>query len=239
MNILIPMAGRGSRFAEAGYKLPKPLIDVGGKPMIQKVIENIGMSGTYIFIVQKEHCELFDLDKRLQKYAPQSVIIEIEGVTEGAACTCLLARDHIDNHEPLMIANCDQLMKWNRKGFRMMAAEEDTDGIILTFHSTSSKNSYIRMDHHSHIVEVAEKKVISDIATCGVYYWKRGDCFVWCADKMIAHNVRVNNEFYVCPTYQPMIDIGFVVKPYPVMRHFPIGTPEDLECYQKTLTTSI
>lgn len=221
MQILIPMAGRGQRFNR--YPSPKPLIDVHGKPMILKVLENIGLSGNYIFLVLKDHLDL------LKPILPGK-IITVDTVTEGAACTCLLAKDLINNDMPLLIANCDQIMEWDSDRF-MCYASGDMDGCILTYTSNSPKNSFAKVNRWGIVTRVAEKQVISDIATCGVYYWSRGSYMVDSCEKMIAKNIRCNNEFYLCPSYNEMIEDGLIVKVWHVDKHWPIGTPEDLEFY--------
>jgi len=111
MNVVIPMAGAGSRFESAGYTFPKPLIDVNGKPMIQTVVENLNIEANYIFIVQKEHYERYNLNHFLKLLAPNCTIIQVDGMTEGAACTALLAKKFIDNDQPLLISNSDQYVE--------------------------------------------------------------------------------------------------------------------------------
>ena len=142
MNILIPMAGAGSRFEKAGYTFPKPLIDVAGQPMIQKVIKNLNLQGRYIFLVQKAHYEKYDLENLLNLIAPNCKIVQIEGLTEGAACTVLKAQELIDNNEPLIIANADQYIKWNSFETISLFNEPDVDGGILTFNSIHPNHSF-------------------------------------------------------------------------------------------------
>ena len=228
MNILIPMAGKGSRFAETGrYSVPKPLIEVDGKPMILRVIDNLGINGNYIFLVLKEHEAI--LRPVLE---PKGVIVTVDAVTEGAACTCLLAKEFIDTEEDLLIANCDQLMEWNPNVFVLNTlGVMDMDGCILTFTSTSPKNSYAKVNRLGYVMRVAEKEVISDVATTGVYYWSQGHFMVEACEQMIAKNIRTNNEFYLCPCYNEMIEEGLIIRTMHVQRHWPIGTPEDLEIY--------
>ena len=197
MNILIPMAGAGSRFEKAGYTFPKPLIDVAGQPMIQTVIENLNLQGKYIFLVRKEHYEKYDLKSLLNLIAPNCEIVQIEGLTEGAACTVLKAQELIDNDEPLIIANADQYIKWNSFETISMFNEPDVDGGILTFKSIHPKHSFAKVDGDGFVLEVAEKKPISNDATVGIYYWKRGLDYVLYAESMIEKNIRTNNEFYV------------------------------------------
>jgi len=233
MNIVIPMAGRGSRFAEVGYTFPKPLIDVAGKPMIQRVVENLNIKANYIFIVQKEHYDTYNLKYLLNLIAPECKIIQIEGITEGAACTVLLAEQHIDNDNPLLVVNSDQVFEWDSSSFMYSMVADDVDGGILTFTATHPKWSYAKLDEDGYVCEVAEKKPISDIATAGAYYWKHGKDFVGATKKMISKNVRVNNEFYVCPVYNEAIEDGKKIKVSHIERMWGLGTPEDLDYYLK------
>ena len=228
MNILIPMAGAGSRFEKAGYTFPKPLIDVAGQPMIQTVIENLNLQGKYIFLVRKEHYEKYDLKNLLNLITPNCEIIQIEGLTEGAACTVLKAQELIDNNEPLIIANADQYIKWNSFETISMFNEPDVDGGILTFKSIHPKHSFAKVDGDGFVLEVAEKKPISNDATVGIYYWKRGFDFILYAESMIEKNIRTNNEFYVCPVYNEAIADGRRIKASLVDEMWGMGTPEEL-----------
>ena len=228
MNILIPMAGAGSRFEKAGYTFPIPLIDVAGQPMIQKVIKNINLQGRYIFLVQKAHYEKYDLENLLNLIAPNCKIVQIEGLTEGAACTVLKAQELIDNDEPLIIANADQYIKWNSFETISMFNEPDVDGGILTFKSIHPKHSFAKVDGDGFVLEVAEKKPISNDATVGIYYWKRGLDYVLYAESMIEKNIRTNNEFYVCPVYNEAIEDGRRIKASLVDEMWGMGTPEEL-----------
>lgn len=231
MNVLIPMAGAGSRFATAGYTFPKPLIDVRGKPMIQVVAENLNIDATYTYVVQKEHRVKYNLDTLLNLITPNCNIVEVDGVTEGAACTTLLAKEFIDNDEPLLMANSDQFVDWDSNEFMYKMNEQDADAGIVTFTATHPKWSFARLDDNGLVVEVAEKNPISDIATAGLYYWKHGSDYVRYAEQMIQKNIRVNNEFYVCPVYNEAIDDGLAVRTFHIDRMWGIGAPEDLNYF--------
>lgn len=227
-NILIPMAGAGSRFANAGYTFPKPLIEVNHKPMIQVVIENLNINANFIYLVQKEHYEKYNLKYLLNLITPRCKIIQVDGVTEGAACTTLLAKEAIDNDKHLLIANSDQFMEWDSNNFYYSASGDKIDGSILTFKATHPKWSFVKLDNNGYVTELAEKKPISDIATVGVYYWDKGSDYVKYAEQMIEKNIRVNNEFYVAPVYNEAIADGKKVKTYNIRKMWGLGTPEDL-----------
>ena len=231
LNILIPMAGAGSRFEKAGYTFPKPLIDVKGKPMIQVVVDNLNMDANFIFIVQKSHREKYNLDTLLNLITPNCKIVEVEGVTEGAACTTLLAKEFIDNDSPLVMANSDQFVEWDSNEFMYKMNETDCDGGIVTFKSTHPKWSFAKIDESGFVTEVAEKNPISDIATVGVYYWKKGSDYVKFAEQMIQKDIRVNNEFYVCPVFNEAILGDKKIKTFDIKQMWGLGTPEDLNYY--------
>jgi NDP-sugar pyrophosphorylase family protein len=232
MNILIPMAGEGSRFKKAGFEKPKPLIDVGGKPMIKWVVDNVGIDGKYIFIVQKKHTiEYPYLEGELKNMASDVEVITVDGLTEGAACTALLAEKLINNDDPLLICNSDQWIDWDSEHFLSFVKRKNCDGALLSFFSDSPKHSYARYNYNTRLItEVAEKQVISNFATVGIYYWKTGASFVECTNQMIKKNLRVNNEFYLCPAYNELIfSKDGKVELYPICDMRGMGTPKELE----------
>jgi HAD superfamily hydrolase (TIGR01509 family) len=231
MNVLIPMAGAGSRFQQAGYTFPKPLIDVEGKPMIQVVVDNLNIEATYIYVVQKEHREKYNLDTLLNLITPNCKIVEVDGLTEGAACTTLLAKEFIDNDAPLVMANSDQFVEWDSNEFMYKMIEQKVDGGILTFTATHPKWSFAKVDEYGYVTEVAEKNPISDIATVGVYYWAKGSDYVKYAEQMISKDIRTNNEFYTCPTFNEAIADGKKIKTFNIEKMWGLGTPEDLKYY--------
>ncbi len=228
MNILIPMAGAGKRFFDAGYIFPKPLIEIDNKPMIQWVIESLNLKANYIFIIQKEHQEKYNIKSVLKILQPNCKIIELDHLTEGAACTTLLAKKFINNDDPLIIANSDQYISWNSSKALYDFNSKNLDGAILTFEAIHPKWSYAKCNEKGFVTEVAEKKVISKNATVGVYYWKHGSDYVKSAEEMIKKNIRVNNEFYVCPVYNEFLLKNKKIKIHKVDKMWGLGTPEDL-----------
>jgi len=231
LNVLIPMAGAGSRFAAAGYTFPKPLIEVRDKTMIQTVVDNLNMEANYIFIVQKDHYEKYNLKSLLSAIKPGCKIVQVEGMTEGAACTTLLARELIDNDHPLIMANSDQFVEWNTNEVMYAFNADSIDGGILTFKANHPKWSYAKLDDNGFVSEVAEKNVISENATVGIYFWKKGSDYVKYADQMIAANDRTNNEFYVCPVFNYAIKDNKKIRIKQIERMWGIGTPEDLKYF--------
>ena len=232
MNVLIPMAGAGSRFEQAGYTFPKPLIEVNGKPMIQVVVENLNIDAKHIFIVQKEHYEKYNLKYLLNLITDNNCeIVQVEGITEGAACTTLLAKQFIDNDEPLVMANSDQFLEWSSNEFMYSMVADDVDGGIVSFEATHPKWSFAKLGEDGFVTEVAEKKPISNIATVGVYYWSKGSDYVKYAEQMIEKDIRTNNEFYVCPVYNEAIGDDKKIKVFPIQKMWGLGTPEDLKTY--------
>jgi len=233
MNILIPMAGEGSRFSKEGYTFPKPLIDVNGKPMIQAVVENLDFNANYIFLVRKEHLEKYEgLQDTLERITNgRCKIVKVDGLTEGAACTALLAKEYIDNDEDLLIANSDQIIEYSPENFNLIKELTNFDAMVYTFEAVHPKWSFVKTNSRGVIVEVAEKKPISNIATCGIYWYRKGSDFVKYAEKMIDKDIRVNNEFYIAPVYNELIDDGLTLVPFFVHEMWGIGTPEDLRSF--------
>jgi HAD superfamily hydrolase (TIGR01509 family) len=231
LNVLIPMAGAGSRFEQAGYTFPKPLIDVRNKPMIQVVVENLNIDANYIYLVQKSHREKYNLDTLLNLITPGCKIVEVDGITEGAACTALLAKEYINNDAPLFFANSDQFAEWDSNEFMYKMQETDADGGIVVFKATHPKWSFAKINEQGLVTEVAEKNPISDNATVGFYYWKQGSDFVKYAEQMIEKNIRVNNEFYVCPVFNQAIEDGKEIRTFNINKMWGLGTPEDLRYF--------
>jgi HAD superfamily hydrolase (TIGR01509 family) len=233
LNVLIPMAGLGSRFKDAGYVFPKPLVEVDGKPMIQAVVESLRVNAKYTYIVQKEHYDKYNLSYLLNLITPECNIIQVEGITEGAAVTSLLAKEYINNNSPLIMANSDQIVEWNSRQFIYDLMTNNADGGIATFKSTHPKWSYAKVDDNGLVTEVAEKKPISNIATVGIYYWKHGSDFVKYAEQMIHKNIRTNGEFYVCPVFNEAIADNKRIFTSDIKKMWGIGTPDDLRYYME------
>lgn len=238
INIVIPMAGQGSRFAKAGYEKPKPFIDVDGKPMIVRVLENLAYpDARYILIARKEHMEKeAELVAQIEKEF-NAIFIPIDKLTEGTACTVLYARKYINNEEPLLIANSDQIVDMNIADFIDDCKNRNLDGSILTFidEHRDPKWSFAKLDKNNLVTEVKEKVVISEFATVGIYLYAKGKDFVNASVDMIIENDRVNNEFYTCPTYNYVIKDGSKIGVYNIEfeQMHGIGTPEDLNIYLK------
>lgn len=234
VKVLIPMAGRGKRFTDAGYEVPKPLTPILGQTMIEAVIENLHIDGEYIFIIQKQHQDDYRLADVLKQIIPNCTIIEVDEITEGPACSALLAEDYIDD-SPLIIVNCDQIIDdFSVEHLVKFSKVNKADGVLGAFISTSNKNSYVRLNEDGQVVEVKEKVVISNIATNGLHFWSNGVDFIRSAKEMIKANERYNNEFYIAPTYNYLLNNNKIVLPYFYNHHFPIGTPEDLNKYIAT-----
>jgi HAD superfamily hydrolase (TIGR01509 family) len=232
LNVLIPMAGAGSRFEQAGYTFPKPLIDIRNKPMIQVVVDNLNIDANYIYVVQKSHRAKYNLDTLLNLITPGCKIVEADGLTQGAACTALLAKEFIDNEAPLFFANSDQFVEWDSNEFMYKMNETNADGGIVTFKAIHPKWSFAKVNPLTGLVEeVAEKNPISDDATVGYYYWKHGSDFVKYAEQMIEKDIRINNEFYVCPVFNQAIEDAKEIRIFKTEKMWGLGTPEDLKYY--------
>tara|TARA_Y100001968_G_scaffold333391_1_gene395973 strand:+ start:4132 stop:4863 length:732 start_codon:yes stop_codon:yes gene_type:complete len=237
LNIVIPMAGRGSRFVNKGFIKPKPLIDINGKTMIQLVIENLkpDTPHRFIFIVQQEHIEKYTVNKLLKSLCPDCIIIPIEEITKGAACTVLKSKKYINNYQPLMIANSDQWVDISINDYLDFCQESKGQGQIMTMFSNDPKWSYIDFDNNGNVVDVIEKIVVSDQATVGIYNFSKGELFCKYAEKMILDKKMSKGEYYVAPVYKYMIDDKHKIDLYNIdedgQNMYGLGTPEDLRYF--------
>lgn len=233
LNIVIPMAGEGSRFKER-FSFPKPLVDVLTKPLIAWALESLKCEANYIFLVRAEHLKQFNTESMLKFLTKgRYKIVPVDRVTEGAACTVLLAKDLINNSDPLVISNCDQFYDTDMADFYYKNLNNPKiDGSILTFPSTHPKWSYVQKSDQGFVERVAEKEVISNEATVGVYAFRHGKDFVWAAEKMIADNKRVKGEFYVAPCINELIqEKGHLFTTHPVQKFYGLGDVESVEYF--------
>jgi dTDP-glucose pyrophosphorylase len=231
LNIVIPMAGSGSRFAEKGYTLPKPLIEFKGKPMIEHVVDNLNIDAQYTFIVQEEHIKKYDVDVILKRIVPNYNLVVLDGVTDGAARSMLYAKKFINNISPLFIVNSDNIIEWDN--IDVMRSFEGRDGGIVLIEAEGPKWSYAKLDDDGIVTEVAEKIQISTHATTGHYYWGMGKDFVRYAEEMIEKDIKFNNEFYIAPVYNLAIKAGKKIYSKHAKAFWSVGTPEDLDNYLK------
>lgn len=236
MNIVVPMAGLGSRFRNVGIEIPKPLIMVENKHIVEHAIDSLGIEGQYIFITRKyENKEYNDkLTQILKDLVPDSIEIQIDREQYGAADACLYAEKYIDNNEPLIITNCDQLLRWDPQDFLDDINSNDPDGAISIFKSNDSKNSFAIIEDGS-VTELAEKQVISDNALMGIHYWRHGKDFVSSAKKLLTEYKTIGlKECYISNTYNYLIESGMYIMPFYMKKNsfIPLGTPEDVSVYQ-------
>ena len=234
MKIVIPMAGAGSRFRDLGYDLPKPLIEVAGKTLIEHSIRSFDVPGEFIFITRKfdnpEHNA--QLSKLLKQLRPEHVEIQLDKVTSGASETVLAARELIDNLEPLIIYNCDQIFDWNPDNFLQFVTPHMA-GAVVCYKSTDPKNSFAVIEQDK-IVRMVEKQPVSDHALVGFHYWREGRLFVESADALLQQfRLSGRPECYISETYNYLIDQGHHVAAYHVAPHVyvSLGTPADVHTY--------
>jgi NDP-sugar pyrophosphorylase family protein len=237
LNIVVPIAGRGSRFLDAGYDVPKPLLPVHGVPMIEVVVNNVRPRSPhrFIFVALQAHLDRSGVRDTLGRIAPSCAIVPVREVTRGAACSVLLARDLIDNSDPLMIANSDQWVDLDINDYLSELEHRGADGLIMTMRADHPKWSYVGLGPDGWVERVVEKQVISAEATVGIYNFRHGAAFVRAADGMIAADLRVNGEFYVAPVYNELIKDGAKVCVHNVggdgSGMYGLGVPEDLESF--------
>lgn len=235
LNIVLPIAGRGSRFADVGYTQPKPLIPVHGLPMIEAVVRNVRPAAPhrFIFVALRAHLDHLGMRETLERCAPGCVIVPVDQVTEGAACTVLLAKAFINNTDPLMLANSDQWVDIDVNDYLAEMDRHQAVGLIMTMDADDPKWSFVGLSADGLVTRVVEKEVISHEATVGIYNFRRGADFVRAAERMIADNLRVNGEFYVAPAYNSLVAEGARIAVYNVgSEHdgmYGLGIPADLE----------
>jgi bifunctional N-acetylglucosamine-1-phosphate-uridyltransferase/glucosamine-1-phosphate-acetyltransferase GlmU-like protein len=232
-QLVIPLAGEGKRFRDK-YSCPKPLIGVRGEKMISLAFRTLDIPhSNAVFIIRQDHDENGDLTNAIRSFSPLSSIVVIDKLTEGPCSTALLAAPYLNPDKPLVIANCDQVMRWNGLRFIRYCKMEDYDGVVVTYHEATPKNSYARLNANGDVVEIREKKQISCVSLNGIHYWKRAKYFFDSSNQMIYNNDRTNNEFYIAPSYNYMIEQGMRVGIFhiPNEQHHPIGTTQDLETY--------
>jgi len=232
LQIVIPMAGEGKSFQKAGYKFPKFLVDVAGKPMIQWVTENINAEAKYIFILLEEHLTKYNLQHMLPLLVDDVEIITLDKKTEGGLLTILAAEKMINNDKPLAIINADQYMEWNSNEFFYAMAADECDGGIVTFESTHPMYSFIKTGDDGFVTECAEKKPISRHATAGVYYFRQGKDFVQGAKEMIKKKITTNGQYFVCPVYNELIDRGLKIRKYDIEKVWSFAVPEELSHFE-------
>lgn len=229
MNIILPMAGRGARFADQGYHTPKPLINVNGKPMFAWALETIKNIeyNKLIVISLEEHKKLFNAEELIKKYCPKGVeIVFLDKVTEGQLCTVLAAKEHINNEEEVLIISSDTIVVSNLD--EQLRSHKQTSGIISVANMPGDRWSFAAIDEQGYVKEVAEKVRISDHASTGIYYFKSGKEFVRIAEEMICNQERTKGEFYVIPVYQKLIQSGLKVTISQAHEMWDLGTPDSL-----------
>lgn len=233
IQLIIPLAGDGTRFMDK-YSVPKPLIKIGDESMISLAFRTLDIPYKKVFfIIRSSQDKEKVITKELNKICPDSKIIGVEKLTDGPCCTAFLAATHLEENEPLIIANCDQVMNWSGSRFVRYCENEDYDGVVVTYHESTPKNSYALLDEHGNVEKIYEKKQVSNVSLNGIHYWKKAKYFIESAKKMFENDDRTNGEFYIAPTYNYMINTGLKVGIFhiPNQQHHAIGTTEDLEIY--------
>lgn len=239
MNIVIPAVGLGQRFIDSGFILPKPLIEVKEKTIIEHAIESFSIDGNYIFIIRKSNFSDF-LKETINKIKPKSKIIEIDYLTEGSVSSILLAKDFINTEEELITTNCDQRTDWDYTSFLNTCRKDNIDGCVAVYPykniilNEKSPYSFIKVDSKNIALQFEEKYAISNLALCGIHYWRKGKDFVESAEQMIKNNDRINNEFYVSKTYNYLIKKNKKIT-YHMLKErefFCLGTPQDVENFK-------
>lgn len=252
MNILIPMAGEGSRFAREGYAISKPLIPTYDKrsgnalPMVVCAVldlPGVAKDGSNVIFVDRAFHKAGGAEAEIGKYFPRARFLTVDSLTEGQASTCLLAKDFIDNDDELLIAGCDNGMEFDGEKFN--ALRKTADVLVFTYRHNPAvlKNpdayGWMIADSGDNVVGTSIKKAISDNpmndhAVVATFWFRRGKIFVEAAEKMIAENDRINNEFYVDQAIRHVLELGGKAKVFEIERYIGWGVPADYELYQRS-----
>ena len=253
MNIIIPMAGAGKRFADEGYKISKPAIPTidwhSGQefPMVVCAVNDlpgVEKKGSNVTFIDRTFHKIDGVEDIIKKHFPKASFITVENLTEGQACTCLLAKEKINNNDELLIAGCDNGMVFNALKFE--EEKQKTDCLVFTYRHNEAvlenPNAYgwMCVDKEKNIIGTSIKKAISDNpledhAVVATFWFKRGKDFVKAAEKMVSENDRVNNEFYVDEVVKHILQLGLRARVFEIDRYIGWGTPKDYEEYQATI----
>ncbi len=240
MMALIPMAGAGSRFSEAGYTIPKPLLPVLGKPMVVSAADALPQSGKYIFIVRDFQIKDYQVDRHLKEHFADCKIVVLDHLTEGQAVTCLHAKQFINNDNELVIGASDNGMIYSRADFE--SAKKDVDALVFTFRNNPAVNEkpqaygWVKITGDNYIDRMSVKVPVSaspmdDHAVVGTFWFKKGSMFVEAAERMIGMNRRINNEFYVDECINDLVELGYKVKVFEIDHYVCWGTPNDYQSF--------
>lgn len=240
LNILLPLSMQSSFFDTADYPFPKPLAEICGKPMIQHVIENldtISEPKRFIFLLSDEDCSRYHLDSTVRLLAgSDSIIIRLRQPTRGAACSALLAVEHIGNDQPLLIVNGDQIFETDLNQQLAQLRAEQADAGCLTFNSVHPRWSYALLENGNDVIETAEKHPISRHAIAGFYYFARGADFVLAAQHSIRKEASVDGVFYVAPVLNELVLLNRRIKALAIPNHsyHTFYAPKKIEEYEMT-----
>ena len=231
IHLIMPMAGRGSRFSKVGFDFPKPLIRIYDRPFFYwstRSIEKFVELESLDFVVLQEHVDKFSIDKEIKALFPKARIHVLPDVTEGAVITCMKGIEEINDDLPVLFNDCDHLFKSEIfNDFCNYDFDDKIDGILLTFTSNEAKYSFVEKDENENVIRTIEKKVISDEAICGCYYFHDKSTFLESAEKYLAECNY--SEYYVSGVYNVMIDKGLVIRSMKTDYHVPFGVPEEYE----------
>lgn len=243
MTVLIPMAGQGKRFEDEGFLKPKPIIEVSEQPMIIQAVNSLPKADSYVFVCRQDHVDNYQIDKILKSSYPNSHVKAIDYITEGQASTCLLGEHYIEPESQLLIAACDNGMRWNADTYNSLISDESIDAIIWAFKNnvTVKRNphmyGWIEVDENNRAKRISCKKPISnnpveDYAIVATFWFRRAWEFFSLTKLMIKKDRRINNEFYVDELMNEFIEAGLKVKVFEIDKYICWGTPNDLRLYE-------
>ena len=240
---LLPMAGIGLRFSREGYQQPKPLVPVAGVPLAQRSLDSLPLSRNWIAACCSEHLAYPTLQPALTADGREVKILSVDKLTEGQACTCLLARDWLDPSQPLLIAPCDAIVVYDEQRYAQLTADSTVDCLVWTFRNHPHANrhpqqyGWVQTGSHGEILGVSCKhplseKVNGDPGIIGTFWFRKAQYFWEAADALIIQNRRINNEFYVDSTIEILLQQGRRARIFDVEHYIGLGTPDDVRTFE-------
>ena len=239
MIVVMPMAGRGSRFKNKGYEVPKPLIDVNGLPMFVQSLKSLNdlSFDLLVLIALQEHEDEFKISELLTQYLPdqKTELVLIPDVTEGQLCTVMVAEEYFKGKPLLIVASDTYILSEIGADVRKYQA---SDGLIQVMEMPGDAWSFAKVDEQEKVIEVAEKVRISEWASTGTYYFKDGSLFASFSNAMINAKEKTRGEYYIMPVYQKYIDEGYQINITKAIEMWDMGNPESLNKFLNKIKNS-
>jgi CTP:molybdopterin cytidylyltransferase MocA len=241
MDVLVLMAGDSQRFEEAGYGYPKNLVEIDGLALVERVVACLAplteAGARLVFVVRRSEADAFHTDEVLRLLVPEAMVVTVPNLESGAACAALLAIEQVDPEQPLLVFNGDQIVAADLNAVVADFGARDLDGGVVVFRAVHPRWSYVRTGPDGLVVEAAEKRPISTLATAGTYYFRRGADFFEAAMAMVRKDAHVQGRFFVCPAFNELVLRQRRVGVHEIDRadYFSLATPQGVSAYEEHL----